>query len=133
MPEFELDLRNVESEVVDGVTVVKAAEVTAVSLGGLSAEEFVAPGAAERITAWAQPVSAEEACANVRKFVEAASAAMESNRLAERPPFEVVKHGRRRSCASCGFHQATHIGVMAEAQHLCRRDGVTYLIMWPRG
>lgn len=42
MPEFELDLTNVESEEVDGITVIKAAEVTAVSLVGLSADEAAA-------------------------------------------------------------------------------------------
>lgn len=35
MPDFELDLRNVVSEEVDGVTVIKSADLTAVSLVGV--------------------------------------------------------------------------------------------------
>lgn len=138
MPEFELDLTNVESEVVDGVTVVKAAEVTAVSLVGLSAEEATAnlhANAAAIGRAFPAPIPglnwAFKAAADAEAKAERERRALEP--LAERPPVEYVGSGYLRRCAHCDYRQITPVGITAEAQHFCQRDGVTYLIMWPRG
>ena len=50
--------------------------------------------------------------------------------LWESPPHEEIGRGWARRCKACGWEQYDELGPIYGGYHICRREGVFYMVRW---